>query len=147
MCSDVKWELVSFSPTLHSRHFYNFWCSISQLEAIANTSLPAYCGQGSQVGKLIIFKLFLTSSLYPIVCVTGLVKNMFLRMLQTSAIKYRKGMFHPQPWKPIRSFHVFTFNPCFLWDFKAKKKKKKGTKKQTKKTLKTKHCNFTDIKL
>lgn len=114
MCSDVKWKLVSFLPILHSKHFYNFWCSISQLEAIANTSKPVYCGQGSQVGKLIILKLFLTSSLYPIVCVTGLVKHMFLTMLQTSAIKYKKGMFHPQPWKPIKSFHVFTFNPCFL---------------------------------
>lgn len=38
--------------------FYNFWCSISQLEATANTSIPVYCGQGSQVGKLIIFKSF-----------------------------------------------------------------------------------------
>lgn len=114
MRSDVKWELVSFLSALHSRHFYNFWCSISQLEATANTSIPVYCGQGSQVGKLIIFKSFFTSSLCPIVCVTGLVKNMFLRMLQTSAIKYKKGMFHPQPWKPNKSFHVFTFNPCFF---------------------------------
>lgn len=134
MCSDVKWELVSFLPTLHSRHFYNFWCSISQLEATANPSIPVYCGQGPQVGKLIILKSFFTSSLCPIVCVTRLVKNMFLRMLRTSAIKYKKGMFHPQPWKPNKSFHVFTFNPCFFWEFKGEK----NAQNKNQKTLKNK---------
>lgn len=62
-------------------------------------------------------------------------------MLQTSAIKYKKGMFHPQPWKPIKSFHVYTFNPCFFWEFKGgkmnthKKQKQKIPEKQNTESL------------
>lgn len=58
------WCEVGISPFFtHSslKAFLQFWCSISQLEATANTSIPVipvYCGQGSQVGKLIIFKSF-----------------------------------------------------------------------------------------
>ena len=141
MHSDVKWELVSFLPTLHSRHFYNFGAvSLNQkpLQTLVYQLYQFIVDRDHKLVNWLFLSHFFTSSLCPIVCVTGLVKNMFLRMLRTSAIKYKKGMFHPQPWKPIKSFHVFTFNPCFFWEFKGEKnahKKNKNKRPLKNKTL------------